>query len=162
VAAVSLKKNSVGSTQIKNSSLTGSDVKNSSLTTSDVKNRSLLAKDFKAGQLPAGTRGATGSVGPAGPQGAAGATKVTIRTGTFTAGASTTGSVAAGADCLPGERAVGGGGELSASYSDDTFVANEPLPSAQGATPTGWYVNYYSPTGHPSRTITTYAVCASP
>jgi hypothetical protein len=48
---------------VKNSSLTGKDIKNSSLTTSDVKNRSLLSKDFKAGQLPAGPRGADGKNG---------------------------------------------------------------------------------------------------
>jgi hypothetical protein len=54
---------------VKNSSLTGKDIKNSSLTTSDVKNRSLLAQDFKAGQLPAGPKGATGDIGPRGPVG---------------------------------------------------------------------------------------------
>jgi hypothetical protein len=48
---------------VKNSSLTGADIKNSSLTSSDVKNRSLLARDFKAGQLPAGPRGADGQNG---------------------------------------------------------------------------------------------------
>jgi hypothetical protein len=48
---------------VKDSSLTGKDIKNSSLTSSDVKNKSLLSKDFKAGQLPAGPRGADGANG---------------------------------------------------------------------------------------------------
>ncbi len=48
---------------VKDSSLTGKDIKNSSLTSSDVKDRSLLSKDFKAGQLPAGPRGADGANG---------------------------------------------------------------------------------------------------
>ena len=59
-------------------SLTGADIKNNTVTSGDVRNRSLLARDFKAGELPAGSRGATGATGApgapglTGPQGAPG------------------------------------------------------------------------------------------
>jgi hypothetical protein len=44
-----------------------------SVGTAQVKNGSLLRADFKAGQVPAGPRGAAGPQGPAGPAGPAGA-----------------------------------------------------------------------------------------
>lgn len=69
---------------VKDSSLTGRDVRNASLTTLDVKNRSLLAKDFKAGQLPAGARGADGATGATGSPGADGATGSALLTGAAT------------------------------------------------------------------------------
>lgn len=70
-AAIKLPANSVGSKQIKPNAVRSSDVQNSSL----------AAIDFKAGQLPAGPRGAqgppggrgaTGPAGASGPQGAKG------------------------------------------------------------------------------------------
>ena len=42
------------------------EIKNNTVRTKDVRNGSLLSRDFKAGQLPAGSRGATGPAGPAG------------------------------------------------------------------------------------------------
>ena len=70
-AAVTLKKNSVGS----------SHIRNGQVRSVDVKDRSLLVRDFAAGQLPAGAKGdqgpagrdgVTGPAGPAGPGGANG------------------------------------------------------------------------------------------
>ena len=58
---------------VRNSSLTGADIKNNTLTSGDVRNRSLLARDFKAGELPAGSRGATGPTGATGASGRDGA-----------------------------------------------------------------------------------------
>ena len=72
-AAIRLPANSVGAKQIKKNAVRSSDVKNASL----------AAIDFKAGQLPAGARGAqglpgargaAGGTGPAGARGAAGDT----------------------------------------------------------------------------------------
>lgn len=61
-AATRLPKNSVGPKQIAKNAVRSPKVKDGSL----------LSKDFKAGQLPAGARGATGAKGEAGPRGAAG------------------------------------------------------------------------------------------
>ncbi len=58
-----LPANSVGTRQLKDGAVTASKVKPGSL----------LAKSFKAGQLPAGTPGATGQQGPQGPAGVPGA-----------------------------------------------------------------------------------------
>jgi hypothetical protein len=65
IAAVEhlVPRNSVGTPQLKNDAVTSAKVKN----------RSLLKTDFKAGQLPAGARGATGPTGATGPPGPAGA-----------------------------------------------------------------------------------------
>jgi hypothetical protein len=49
-------------------------LKNNAVVSSKVKDHSLLARDFKAGQLPAGPRGAQGPAGPAGAAGPAGPT----------------------------------------------------------------------------------------
>ncbi len=62
-AAIRLPANSVGAKQIKKNAVRSPDVKNSSL----------LAADFKAGQLPAGPKGAQGIAGPTGATGPAGA-----------------------------------------------------------------------------------------
>jgi hypothetical protein len=155
VAAVSLKRNSVGTSQIKNSSVTSADVKNNSLSGSDI--NSLTSKDFKGGQLPQGPQGAPGPQGPTGP---AGATNVVIRTGTHTIGAGVTGGAGARADCQAGERAVGGGAELSEGYSGDRLVGSRPFTGA-GGTPNAWYAVYIVG-AHPARTLTTYALCVSP
>lgn len=78
-AAVTLPKNSVGSTQIKQNAVTGSKVKSSSLTGSDVKNSSLTGGDVKNGSLTAvdfsgSVQGAQGTAGTAGAPGAKGET----------------------------------------------------------------------------------------
>jgi len=52
-AAMSIPQNSVGTTQLRSSAVTSAKVKD----------QSLLSKDFKAGQLPAGPKGATGPAG---------------------------------------------------------------------------------------------------
>ena len=63
-AAIKIPKNSVGNTQLRKDAVTSTKVKD----------RSLLAKDFKAGQLPAGAKGADGAAGAVGETGAVGAT----------------------------------------------------------------------------------------
>lgn len=75
-AALTLPKNSVGSSQIKPNAVSASEVKNSSLTGVDIKNRSLTAADFSGSvKRPQGSAGAQGAAGlkgdtrPARPQG---------------------------------------------------------------------------------------------
>jgi hypothetical protein len=162
VTGKTVKNGSLSGADVKNSSLTGTDIKNSSLTTSDVKDRSLLSKDFKAGQVPAGARGATGPAGPLGPRGAAGASDVVVRTGTANVPANTSGGASAFADCQPGERAVGGGGELSTASTGEGLVKSRPDPPTSGETPTGWFVNYSITSTPSARTLTAYVVCAQP
>jgi hypothetical protein len=58
-AAVSLRRNSVGTAQLKNGAVTGPKVKLNSLT----------ASDFEAGSLPIGPMGPKGDTGPGGPAG---------------------------------------------------------------------------------------------
>jgi hypothetical protein len=70
-AAAKLPAKSVGVKQLKNGAVTSSKVRNGSL----------KAQDFKAGQLPAGTRGATGPQGAQGPQGIQGAQGLTGQAG---------------------------------------------------------------------------------
>lgn len=63
-AATQLAKNSVGTQQLRRNAVTGTKVKDGSL----------KAADFRAGELPAGQRGAAGSVGRTGASGPAGPT----------------------------------------------------------------------------------------
>lgn len=58
-AAITIPRNSVGSAQIKRNAVNSAKVKN----------RSLLASDFRAGQLPAGSKGDKGDTGPRGETG---------------------------------------------------------------------------------------------
>ncbi len=71
-AAITLPKNSVGTTQLKKNAVTGAKVRNRSLTGAEIKTGSLLAKNFRAGQLPAGPKGDAGPQGPKGDSGAEG------------------------------------------------------------------------------------------
>ena len=73
VAAVSLKRNSVGSKQVKKAAIKEAHLLNGAVTSPKVRNGSLLLTDFKAGQIPAGARGVQGARGPQGLRGAAGA-----------------------------------------------------------------------------------------
>ncbi len=72
-AAVTLKKNSVGSPQIKRGAVKTSDLANNAVTSPKVKDGSLLASDFKSGELPAGAAGAQGAKGDTGTKGDTGA-----------------------------------------------------------------------------------------
>ena len=174
VAAVSqLGRGTVGTPQLKNNAVTSKKVKNGSL----------LKGDFKAGQLPAGARGPAGpggptgptgptgpagAVGPAGPTGAtgatgatgpAGATNVRVRATASTpipAGA----SVFIDADCLPGERATGGGA-TNVNAAGVYLKQSYPQPFGNGATPVGWSVTYQNTSGVAASGIA-YAICAAP
>jgi hypothetical protein len=130
-AAITLPANSVGTKQLKKNAVTSKKVKN----------RSLKAVDFATGQLPQG---------PKGDQGPAGATNVTVRQGAGSASGTDT------ANCNPGERAVGGGGEAPAP--DGVLWMSEP--AQKSGTPTGWTVAAAGSSG-PSQ-AQAYVICAAP
>jgi hypothetical protein len=67
VAAVSLRKNSVGPAQIRKGAVRASELGSNAVVSSKVKDRSLGAADFALGQLPSGPKGDTGAPGPVGP-----------------------------------------------------------------------------------------------
>ena len=69
MAAVTLKKNAVLSSNIKNGQVKRADLGKDSVDSSKVKNATLLAGDFAPNQLPAGPQGAEGPQGPPGLQG---------------------------------------------------------------------------------------------
>lgn len=149
-AIAQLPANSVGSKQLKKNAVT----------TAKVKNRSLVAKDFKAGQLPAGPRGAQGPVGPAGPagpagaagaRGPAGATNVTVRAGATELGLSI-------ASCTGAERAVGGGGFTDPADGGSLY---ESAPSVETGTPTDWIASAQDSAGV-DVDVTAYVICAAP
>jgi hypothetical protein len=73
-AAARLPNGSVGTAQLKAGAVTGAKLARGAVSSASVKDHSLLASDFKAGQLPAGSRGLQGPQGPPGSQGAQGPT----------------------------------------------------------------------------------------
>lgn len=176
--------NSIGSAEIKNNSVQSKDIRNGSVSGADVKDASLAAADFRPGQLPPGAagpqgspgaRGATGSPGPQGSKGdpcpssdllcrgpkgdtgAGAATNVTVRSRT-TEPTNHSGTIQV--SCMPGEKAVGGGG-----IAPNAFLSvSEPAPDF--GTPTGWIVSGSARESDgsytPAASITGYAVCVAP
>jgi len=163
---------------VTNGSLTGADVKSNSITgrdvkglrTGDVADRSLLARDFKSGQLPAGPSGNPGPQGPQGAAGPAGATNVVTRVNTAVADAApaNNASVNAGATCLPGERATGGGVTPdTTALPNDAIAQSYPTKNgggfpANGDIPTGWAAIFVYSNAPAARTLRFYVVCARP
>jgi hypothetical protein len=158
-AQLRIPRNSVGNAQLKRNAVTSPKVKAGSL----------LRSDFRRGQIPAGPRGpagpegprgATGERGPAGTPGAPGApgaTNVVTRTSSVSAPVGVNDFSVA---CLPGEKAVGGGGTGPASDPEVTLAGTFASPAVAGSTPTGWTARY-NVTGI-AHMVTTFVVCASP
>jgi hypothetical protein len=163
----------VGGTAVAANTIGSGDVINNSLRGIDVKNKSLTKKDFKGSvrgpRGPRGPRGATGARGATGPAGVAGASNVVVRTGTGQSfSGANPGNVSA--SCNPGERAVGGGvnvtGEADGNATGDAFVVESfprtgGLASTPGSTPTGWYTAVSKQLAG-TDTATPYVVCVSP
>ena len=158
-----------GGTAVAAATIDSGDVRNNSLRGVDVKNKSLTKKDFKGSvRGPRGLRGPRGFRGAQGPKGAtgtAGATNVAIRAGT-SATFSTATPGAFKAECQPGERAVGGGvdvsGESDTAPTGSSIVTETfPTPKTPGATPTGWQTSV-TKQGAGTDTATGYVVCVSP
>ena len=94
-AAITLPKNSVGTTQLKKNAVVSSKVKN----------RSLKAVDFASGQLPRGPQGAQGSAGAQGEAGLSGLVTVNSAAVDLAPGE----IVDATANCPVGDTVVGTG-----------------------------------------------------
>jgi hypothetical protein len=164
-AALALKANSVSSTHIKNGQVKRVDLGKASVDSSKVANGQLLAVDFAAGQLPVGPRGpqgpagaagATGPQGETGPPGPAGATTVVKRDTDAQSCDGSACTVAAIAECLPGERATGGGYAVSAF----DLVQTQGAQTTSG-TPTRWAVLARDNFGD-GATVIASVICASP
>ena len=171
-AAIVIPANSVGTKQIKKNAVTSAKVKDGSL----------LLADFGAGQLPAGATGATGAAGATGTTGATGATgpkgekgdpgtngtngatTVAVRQSPSTPVAASA-IVSATAQCLPGERATGGGYDVSGLGEFATF-ALDSHPTDTAALPNGWTVkvnNTSAFAGNPqSSAVVAKVICAAP
>jgi hypothetical protein len=145
---------SVGTPQLKAGAVTSLKVKDGSLT----------AVDFEPGQLRAGPPGLKGGKGDPG------ATSVTFRRAVDTL--SHEGPWLAVAECLPGEKLIGGGAglltpgdtmaagrtaNLIASYPATTFVN----AAKTGDTPTRWVAGAYASAASETR-VASWAICAQP
>jgi hypothetical protein len=141
-AATVLPKNSVGATQLKKKAVTASKLRPNAVSGGKVKDGSLLAADFKAGQLPAGPRGAQG---PKGDPGISGVEYVEKAAPSIAAGAigGTT------ALCPAGKKALSGGG-----VTEESAPFIESFPTGEG-----WSVVVRNDTGH-TIYLDVFAVCA--
>lgn len=119
-AASKLPNNSVGSAQLKSNAVISSKVKDHSLTKAD----------FKAGQLPAGPRGATGPQGPAGAAGSDAFGELVYREGPAV-GIANNEQAAVSVDCSAGYHVVGGG--ILSSSEDPGEDVNSSYPSKRGS-----------------------------
>ena len=115
-----LAKGSVGTAQLKKDAVTGPKVKNGSLTSADFKAGTLSAgpsgpkgdagpKGDPGAQGPKGDKGDRGDRGPAGPSGISGYRVVLSNGMTLNPGQ----TASAIASCPPGEKALGGGFDVS-------------------------------------------------
>jgi hypothetical protein len=158
-AAVTLSKNSVGSSQIKSGAVKNADLAKNAVTSNKVKDGSLLSADFKPGQLVAGAPGATGPQGPKGDPGAAGAKGDTGATGRSALTPLQTGETLVGGFDLDTEAPVGGAGDFR------TFVPfSIPAPSAPTAAfiaPAGSCSGTHSAPTAPAGKVCVYVTASS-
>jgi hypothetical protein len=169
ISGSDVRNGTLTSADVKNGALTGTDVKGGSLTGSDIKNASLGAADFKAGELPAGPAGPAGPTGPTGAPGVKGdpgATNIVTRREDFTV-ANGGGTATGTAECLPGERAVGGGAGLNgplngnaAIYYDEPHEEDGSL-AEDGDVPTSWHAGAAN-SGPQDRVMQVFVLCAAP
>jgi hypothetical protein len=172
-AALSLRRDSVGSREIAPNAVRRSELAKRSVGTGEVVNGSLLSEDFRVPPRgvkgPKGDRGATGPVGPrgiAGPRGAdgvAGATNAVIRLGS-THDAVPGGGATLQADCLSGERAIGGGAAPTSGgfVAEASITSSFPSPTAAGGTPTSWMVGVKNTGASGNLAFQSYVICISP
>jgi hypothetical protein len=162
-AAIVLPANSVGKKHIKRNAVTTAKIKRNAVTTAKVKNGSLRSADFKASELPTGPTGATGPKGDKGDKGDTGTNFVIRESAPTAVAAGATGS--ATAQCLSGERASGGGDDVSGAGETGTVVIDSQ-PTTTAAIPSGWTVKVVNATlltgpGAPS-SVVAKVICAGP
>ena len=158
-AAITLPRNSVGSSQIKSKAVKNSDLGSNAVTSAKVKNGTLQAADFALNQLPVGPRGApgtngtNGAQGPTGPAGpvAASTSQHTVASVDLANGANQSYS----AFCPAGQHAIAGGGRGDDTLSEETILTNtrpaiseaNQEPPANGQTFAGWRITVVNPIG---------------
>jgi hypothetical protein len=131
---------SIDSRGLKNNTVRSEDLRNNDVRSKDVRDRSLLTQDFKAGQLPAGQRGATGLRGDTGQQGPPGVSGLQRVLGPSVPQDSTSGKQAT-ATCPAGKRVIGAaaqilGGVTGANPNElADVVIDEIFPSSEDIVP---------------------------
>jgi hypothetical protein len=111
---------------------------------------------------PAGAPGLMGATGPAGPKGDAGATRVTERSSAGSLASPNGNFGSALANCLPGERATGGGWSfLQGEFASLVVIYNTALVGTDGA-PTGWTVTYRNGSTSLPLKVSADVICAAP
>ena len=142
VGGVGYAATTIGSAQIKNNSIRSGDVRNGTIMPKDLsaKTRSLI-RTANGARGNTGARGLEGATGPVGPAAAAGATNVVARTNSVSVPNGTRNAVV---QCLPGERATGGGGGTSRGFGNRSLIQSGPvdisgsLPDRVGLGAHGW------------------------
>ncbi len=150
--ALTIPANSVGATQLRKNAVRSSDVKDASL----------LPKDFKPGALPAGAAGRDGAPGK---DGAPGATNVVVRTVLACEDLPQNIHCSVVLQCLPGERATGGGAGFVGFGGNEVLMVSHPLEAdgtnpENGDIPTGWMAAVKH-AGLGARDAVGYTICAS-
>lgn len=113
----------IDSRAIKNNTIRSEDIRNNAVRSIDVLNGTLLARDFKAGQLPAGPKGATGAVGSQGPP--RGLNGLEIQQSSSGAGSDS--AKTAIATCPAGKRVIGTGYDVVGGKTAGTLFPNEEI-----------------------------------
>lgn len=115
----------------------GAHIKPHSIPKNRLTNKAI--KSLKGNQGPQGERGRTGPQGQQGARGANGATDVVFR---FVETVTTSGSFGSDtASCNRGERATGGGVEVTGTINGVSYGApgGRTVPNGAGDRPTGWH-----------------------
>ncbi len=153
---------SVGTKQLKNKAVTNAKLANGAVTAAKVKKGTLLKINFKAGQLPAGPKGAAGPQGPAGVIG-----DVVLHSDSVTVPGSAEGNGSyftrqVSANCGSNEKGITGGTFWSGAADDkeQVTVYSRPLYDSVSKRVTGWEARGGNDTV-PNRVFTVYVVCAT-
>jgi hypothetical protein len=172
-AALRVGRATITSREIARNAVHRSELANNSVGSGEVVNGSLLSEDFRippkgiAGPRgdrgPTGPLGPRGATGPRGPDGPPGATSAIIRIGSAYDAVPGDGTVLQ-ADCLSGERAIGGGAAPTSGnfVPDASITSSSPSPATAEGAPVSWMVGVKN-TGAPgSATIMfrSYAICS--
>jgi len=165
--AVHLRKGAVKTRNIRNGAVIESKLANGAVTDPKIAAGAVTSAKIAAGAVTSAKIAAgavTGANLAAGAVGANGVGRILVRSASKPL--SDGGAAAAIATCAPGERLIGGSGDVNTSNSQDVVV-NGAYPSAAdgsavapGQSPSGWTVlgdNY--PGGTFSARVTAYALC---
>lgn len=148
-AATALPRDSVGTPQLRDGAVDSAKIKDGAL----------QYEDFGFGQIPAGLEGPRGPRGPRGAKGAAGSASVVVRSSEAVQLTGLVASVAV-ASCVAGERAVGGGFDVTPNNRFVRVIRSAPRAAA-GAVPKDWEVEALSDASGDYPFITATVICAT-